>query len=240
MQESQELFELLEIEGEGNQLAVPGTDRIGKNALIDIRQFVGMVLVKRVHQTVAELQFRDEFEERQVEVAADTYLEHRVVPFQLDEILRLAGQVHHWVDAANDIGAVIVETLGRELQVDGEGYIGVLHVLRSRDDASLGVSAVQVAERQVLGAKVHGRQQTDGEVLADTLVGQHTHAEARIPVVLVADDGLGGGSAVIKGDDLRANVLELNVLHVEAHADAKVHRAQVDVGLVLRFTLLGW
>ena len=90
----------------------------------------------------------------------------------------------------------------------------------------------------MLGTEVHGGREAQVDVLGEAPVGQHADAEAWVPGVLVAEDGLGGG-AVFAHDGLGADVLELDVLSVEADADAEVHGAQVNVGLVLRLALLG-
>ena len=70
-----------------------------------------MVLVDRIRQAIAEFQFGYQFEEGQVEVAAQADLDKRVCAFQLDIVLILAREVDHRVDACHHVRAVVVPTL---------------------------------------------------------------------------------------------------------------------------------
>ena len=122
---TQPLF-LFEIEGEHNHLAMGRRYTLGIAAEIHVLELITMLGVKAVAQTIAELQLGAEFEERKLEVAPQSYLYHRVETLETHIILRLARQVNHRVDAGDDIGTVVVETLCAELQIDREGDIGVL------------------------------------------------------------------------------------------------------------------
>ena len=101
-------------------------DAICVHTHVGILQFLGVVVVQRVAQTVAELQLRNQLEERQIEVAAKAHLHKQVRLFQLDILLVLACQVHHRVDASHHIRPVVVPAFGRELHVQREGLSTLL------------------------------------------------------------------------------------------------------------------
>ena len=97
----------------------------------------------------------------------------------------------------------------------------------------------QIAEQQMLRTEVHRRRESQVQVLREAQVGQHAHAESRIPAVVVADDRLFMGGTVLQRNHLWTYILKLNILQVHTHEDAKVHGAQVDIRLVLYLPLLG-
>lgn len=213
-------------------------DAICVYAHVGVLQFAGVVVVQGIAQTIAELQFRDQFEEWQVEITAQAHLQEHVRPFQLNIFLILARQIDHRVHACHDVGAVVVPALRTELQVNGEGDIGVLHVLCLFKKSAVLGTIRHITERQVLGSEVHGWRESQVQVLAQPQIGQHTHAEAAIPSVCITEDGLLLRASVFMCDSLRSDVVKLNVLHVHSHQDAKVQWAQVDIWLVLDLTRL--
>ena len=230
---------LLEVKGEDEHLGVGGRDALGEDAAVDVSQFVGVVAVQRVGEAVAELQLRYELEEGEVEVAAQTDLDHRVVALQLKEVLILAREVDHGGNAGQYVGSVVVEALGRELQADGQGDIGVFHVLRLLDGMSGIVEVEHVAEGEALRTEMHGGGDAQGEMLGQAHVGHHADAEARVPRIGIAEHQLFSRFHPLAHlHQVRSHVLQFDILHVQTHGDAEVHRPQVDVRLMLRLARL--
>ena len=228
------LARLLEIEGEDHHLGAGGIDATGKDTAVDIGEFVGMTFVEGVGKAIAELEFGDEFEVGHVEVTAQTQFKHGVVTLELHIVLVLVLEVDHGRDACHDIGAVVVEALGGELQGHGHGDISALHVEGGQAWLRGIVEVVEVAEGEALGAELHLRGESQGQMLAEAHVGQHAYAEPRVPGVGIAEDGACG--AVVH--ELRSYIIELDILHVHAYADAEVQGPQVYVGLVLHLSRL--
>ena len=232
------MFVLLEIESQHEHFCMGIRDALGKDALVDIGQGVDMRAVVDIGETVAELQFGHELEERQVEIATQSDLEHQVVALQLDVVLVFAREVDHRTETGNDVGTVVIEPLGRELQVYGHREIGVLHVLRGLYGTARLGGLEQVAEDEVLAAEMHRGRHTKGEVLMETQVGQHTNTETGVPHILIAEHIALFAVAVGHHDGLRPHVVELGVLHVQTYRHAKMQRAEVNIRLVLHFALL--
>ena len=69
---------------------MPRCHSLGIAALVDVGQLVNVLVVDGIGQAVAELQLGNELEKWKVEVAAQSYLDHRVVAFQLYVVLILA------------------------------------------------------------------------------------------------------------------------------------------------------
>ena len=130
---------------------------------------------------------------------------------------------------------MVVEALCGELQVEGHGDVGVLHVLRHLLWAALLVQFVELAVDQPLGSEVECWRHPEVEMRSQPEVGQHTHGEARVPRVLVHGHGL---HFLSLDQHLRADVAQFDVLCMQAHEYAKVQRPQVDVRLVLHPCLL--
>lgn len=159
---------LLEVECQHYHLAAGAVNAVAEDALVDIRQFIDMLLVERVAEAVAELQLGYELEEGQVEIATHAHLDHRVEALEVHIVLILARQVDHRTDTADEVGPVVVETLSREFHVDGEGQVGVLHVLGRLAWLAGIVQVVEVTKREVLRAEVERRQKAQGQVLAQS------------------------------------------------------------------------
>ena len=64
-------------------------------------------------------------------------------------------------------------------------------------------------------------------------LGQHANGEPRVPLVIVAHNVLYRRAPVAINDCLRPNILQLHILEVHPHQDAKMQRAQIDIGFVL-------
>ena len=77
-----------------------------------------MVLVESIREAEAELQFRDEFEEREIEIATHTNLNHCIVEIKLHDVLVYGCKVYHWVYTRHNIRTAVVESLAAELQVN--------------------------------------------------------------------------------------------------------------------------
>ena len=113
---------------------------------VEVAQLIDVIGIEVVAQTITELQLRNQFEERKIEVTTDTYFHHRAEAFQTNIVVTCTGQVDHAVDACHHIGAVVVPSWSGKLDVDRKGDIGVLHVLRGLGMASFLIRIQQVNE----------------------------------------------------------------------------------------------
>lgn len=197
---------------------------------VDKLRGVGQVralLVKNIAKTQAELQFGNKFKERHIEVASHTHLQHYVEGFRAHLGVLARRQVNTGLDAADDIGAEIVETRGGHLEVNGHGNVGALHGLR------IAPTSGQIAKDDVLRAKMEGGKHAQAQGLAQTPFAEHTHAEAQALLV-----GLGHPLVARIGVDVTI-VVELEALVVGTDEEAVVETPLVDEGLVLHLALLG-
>ena len=144
---------LLEIEGEDYHLGTASVDGVGEDDGGLVCE-VGTILVDDVEESVAELYFGYEFEEREVEVATDARFEIDVKGFEFQVALFLDGEVEHGVDTCHDVGAIVVESLGCELGIEGQGYVCRLH------GQELVVAIEMVLEADGLLTEMHGRDGT--------------------------------------------------------------------------------
>ena len=196
---------------------------------VDKLRGVGQVralLVKNIAETQAELQFGNKFKERHIEVASHTHLQHYVEGFRAHLGVLARRQVNAGLDAADDIGAEIVETRGGHLEVNGHGYVGALHGLR------IAPTSDQITKDDVLRAEMEGRKHAQAQGLAHAPFTEHTHAEAQALLV-----GLGHPLVARIGVDV-AIVVELEALVVGTDEEAVVETPLVDEGLVLHLALL--
>lgn len=193
-----------------------------------------MTLVEAVVKAVAELYFGYEFEERQIEVAAHAEFYHSVKALELYEGLILTSKIDHGRDAADEVGTVVVEAQGGELDIDRHGQVSVFHILSGFTGIATVVQVVQIAKYKMLGAEVHLRSEAKREMLAETPICQYAYAESRVPGVVITENGARG--AIIY--QLWAYVAEGGILQIETDTDAEVQWAQVNVGLVLHFARL--
>ena len=89
----------------------------GIHFFILIRQIIDVILVDGIDEAVAEFYLWDNFEEWQIQIAAHTYLYHRIRILESDIVLILTCEVDHLVYSCNKIRTIVVPSLGRELQV---------------------------------------------------------------------------------------------------------------------------
>ena len=134
---------------------MPRSDGLGVETFVLVGQLVAVVIVDVVGKAVAELQLGNKLEEGQIEITAQAYLDHGTIAFQLHIVLFLAREIEHGTDTSQDVRSVVVEALGTELQVDRKGDVGVLQVLRGELGLSVVIEVIEIAEREVLGTKVH-------------------------------------------------------------------------------------
>lgn len=90
----------LEIEGDDDHLGTSFVDRLGEDEFCFVGK-VAAVLVDDVKESVAEFNFRDELEERQVEVATETHFQIAVKRLEQEVFLLLYGEVEHGVYTAH-------------------------------------------------------------------------------------------------------------------------------------------
>lgn len=109
---------LFEIEAEDNHLCVCLAHGFGEAEHISVAKLVWVIGVEAVAKTINELQFGTELEERQVEVAAETYLRADVVAFQLYVIGALAAEVYHRVETCHEVRTMVVEPWRGENEVE--------------------------------------------------------------------------------------------------------------------------
>ena len=96
-----------------------------------------------------------------------------------------------------------------------------------------------VMEEEVSVSEIEGRCHAELQVLMEPEFGQYAYAQPRIPSVLVCGDERLGLTPVFVDDGLRADIVELQVLHMGAYEDAEVHGAEVGVRPILHPALLG-
>ena len=187
---------------------------------------VAAVLLYDVQQAKAELEFRDELEVRQVDVAAHADLQVDVERLEAQGIVLACGEVDHRIDAGYEVRAEVVVARCGKLQVDGHGDIGALEDLRA-----VGSALLLVVDGMLL-PEVNGRRQTQGQVFVQPQVADDAHREARAVVV---DFGIPLLARL--GVDV-AVVLQLEVLHVQSQQETVMQPPLVDVRAVLHLTLL--
>ena len=89
----------------------------------------------------------------------------------------------------------------------------------------------------MLGTKMHGRRYTEREIIVQSHLAKHTNRKARTPAVSVANNLLGSHATILIGDGLHTDILEFQVLQMGANQYAKMHGAQVYIGLILHTTV---
>ena len=152
-------------------------------------------------------------------------LKHKVKRFYQNRPLLLNCQIEHWTYACNDIRTIVVEALSRELDVERQRYISCL------DRLPRYLTAVLFAENNIVLPEVHCRDCAQREMVAQTQVGKHTHAE---PWVILRNIGKPG--LTVLGN--KTIVREFHILHMHAHKKAVVQTAVIDIRFVLHLTFL--
>ena len=229
---------LFEIERQGNHLRSRLVHRVRIRQHGLVLQFGRVVGVEHVAEAEHELQFRTEFEERQVEVAAHTYFKETFALLELNVVVRISREVQHGIHAEHHVGTVVVEALGREYQVAGRRDIHALHLLLLVYARTVFQLVGEVLEGEMARSEVHRGSDSEGKILVDARLAEYAHGESRVPVVLVAGNQFLCLTAVVGRDDLWSDIAELYVLEVRAHKHAEVERTQVGVRPVLHDSLL--
>ena len=119
---------LLKIKREDDHAHRGTVNALGIDHLRRVGQVVALFL-EYIAQTEAELELGDELEEGHIEVATHAGFEHEGERLDLQLFVLAGGQIVHGRYAGNDVGTVIVETWGRNLQVEGHTDIARFHVL---------------------------------------------------------------------------------------------------------------
>ena len=216
---------LLEVERQDNHVAVASVDGL---CVLHQRAVdeVATVLLDDIEQAEAKLQFGDELEERQVDVASHAHLKVEVEGLEPQGIVFAGREVHHRIDAGYEVRAEVVVARGGELQVDGYGDVGALEDLRT-----VGTAFLLVIDSMLLPEVNRGRK-AKGQVIVQPKGSQHADREAGAVVV-----NLGIPLLARLGVDISV-VLQLDVLHVESEQEAIVKLPLVDVRAVLHLALL--
>ena len=115
-------FSLFKIEVEGDHAECGFVDALGVDFLCGVGEVVACFL-QDVVESEAEFQFRNEFEEGQIDVAAQTCFQHEGEGARFDERAFACGEVIHWRDACHDVGAVVVEARRGNFEVRGNGKV---------------------------------------------------------------------------------------------------------------------
>ena len=115
-------FSLFKIEVEGDHAECGFVDALGVDFLCGVGEVVACFL-QDVVESEAEFQFRNEFEEGQIDVAAQTCFQHEGEGARFDERAFACGEVIHWRDACHDVGAVVVEARRGNFEVGGNGKV---------------------------------------------------------------------------------------------------------------------
>ena len=115
-------FSLFKIEVEGDHAESGFVDALGVDFLCGVGEVVACFL-QDVVESEAEFQFRNEFEEGQIDVAAQTCFQHEGEGARFDERAFACGEVIHWRDACHDVGAVVVEARRGNFEVRRNGKV---------------------------------------------------------------------------------------------------------------------
>ena len=115
-------FSLFKIEVEGDHAECGFVDALGVDFLCGVGEVVACFL-QDVVESEAEFQFRNEFEEGQIDVAAQTCFQHEGEGARFDERAFACGEVIHWRDACHDVGAVVVEARRGNFEVRRNGKV---------------------------------------------------------------------------------------------------------------------
>lgn len=208
----------LEIQADDNHFGVSLIDRLGENQ----RTWVGDVVSKTIDdigKTVGEFDFWNEFEERIIEVATKTQFEITVEAIRKQVSAFLHSEVKHWIHTRHHVRTIVVETLGRNLEVNRDRDISGLQGL------ILPLIVQMITKRDVLVAKMHGRNHTHRKMVAQSCFSQHTHTESRLVVRHI-------GKPLVAHLIRKAIVHELYILHVDTSKESIMKDSLVDVGTI--------
>ena len=208
----------LEIQADDNHFGVSLIDGLGENQ----RTWVGDVVSKTIDdigKTVGEFNFWNEFEERIIEVATKTQFEITVEAIRKQVSTFLHSEVKHWIHARHHVRTIVVETLGRNLEVNRDRDISGLQGL------ILPLIVQMITKRDVLVAKMHGRNHTHRKMVAQACFSQHTHTESRLVIRHIS-------KPLVAHLIRKAIVHELYILHVDTSKESIMKDSLVDVGTI--------
>lgn len=215
---------LLEIECEYEHFAFAAVYRFREDKLSRVGEVIA-VFFHYVRQSPAELELGYELEERKIEVAAKANFEEAVHRLDENLLLLLDGEVIHRVDSCHHVGAIVVESLCRELHVDRQRDVGRFHGL------VLLVAVQFIAKRQVLRAEVHGWDSSQCQMLGHVEFSEYAYRKSRLIVWSLSKPliALFVGVAVL---------LKFYVLHVNTSQEAIVKASLVDIRAIHHFSCL--
>ena len=187
---------------------------------------VGPAALQHVAEAETKFEFGNQFEERQIEVAAEARFEKHLRGLRAQQRVLARREVIHIARSGQDIGAIVVEARRGGLQVGGKAHIGRLHVLR----LALGRGALH--ELYMLRAEVQAGRQTQTQIAPQAPLAEHAYGEAEVLRVVL------GHPLSARGGVYVAAAREREALVVQPDAKAVVKAALVDEGLVLHAAFL--
>ena len=216
---------LFKVEGEHHHVGRGALQTLRENQLRRIGQ-VGAIAAECVVQAETELDFRNQLEERQIKVAAETHFREGLERSRADVTAFRRGEVVHHVESAHHIGTKIIVAWGGDFDEGWYGDIGRFHVLRQL------LFCRHVAKGQMLRAEMQRGGDAQRQMPGDSPFAQDTNRETEVLSVVLAHP-----LCTVGGVDV-AVVDEFQPLVVESDLETVVPRALVDERLVLHHTLL--
>gem|GEM_PF-6969709 len=216
---------LFEVESEHHHIGRGSLQTLRKHQLCGIGQ-VGSVALQRVVQPETELNFRNQLEERQIKVAAETHFREGLQWTRADITAFRRGEVIHHVKSAHHIGTKIIIARAGDFDEGRNGDIRRFHVLREL------LFCRHVAKGQVLRAEMQRRGDAKCQIARESPFAQDTYRETEVLSVILAHPLCTVGLVDV------AVVDEFQPLVMESDLKAVVPRAFVDERFVLHHTLL--
>lgn len=183
-------------------------------------------MTQDVAQSEIELEFGVQFEEGEVEVAAESDLHEGLQGLGAEHLAFSAGHVVHGGETSHEIGAIIIEARCCHFEIEGQGYKGALEILRESRTVYL------IAEGDVLRSKMQSRTHSQRNLSSDAPVAEHTYGEPKVLAVIFCHP------LCSRRRIYETIVDELEALIVKSDVESIVPGALVDEGLVLHHTLL--
>ena len=216
---------LLEVNSQGYHLGVGVIDGVGVLHQRPVDE-VGAFLFQDVEESEGKLQFGYQLEERQIDVAAQAYLEEAVEGFSGDGTVLVVREVYGRRSTRYKVGTEVVVSRSCHLHGDGYGDIGRLQHL-------CGVPArVLLVKPDALLSEIHRRGGAQGKVVGQTQFAQYADGESGIVAVDV------GIPLFTRSRVDESVVFQFHVLHLEAEEESPVQASHIQIGSVLYLALL--
>lgn len=201
-------------------------ETLGKNLLGRVGQ-IGTILVQHIPQPEAKFKFGDELEEWKIEITAHSEFQHHIERFRLDLGMFAGSQVVGGLQTADYVGTEIIETRRTHLEVQRQGYISGLHVLR------LSFPGGKIAESDMLAPEMQGGYEPDSHIVVEFPLAKHPDTEAQSLLVTFRQPLVSR-----RGIDISV-VVQFEPLVMHTYKKAIMKTPLVDKGLVLYLSLLG-